>query len=144
MNVTGHRTLLFGLGLFCAALGPLAPRPAAACAMEVRFPRRQIAPPQAEELLARAGHLIDRGAWTAAAALAGRVVDGRGPRPEQRAAALAILGWSAWRTGARARALVTFRRARQLDAEGKAVEDLLARVKAPEEVAALRAALEAA
>lgn len=135
------RTLVLGSCLMAAAL-MAAPRPAAACAMG-RMPILRMQPPRADELLVKAGRQIDEANWAAASRLANQVAEARGPRPEQRASALAIVGWAAWQAGARARALTAFRRARALDAGGEATEKVLARAGSDEKVKALRAALEA-
>jgi hypothetical protein len=97
----------------------------------------------ADELLAQAGRKIDASDWPAASRLANQVAEARGPRSEQRAAALAIMGWAAWQAGAQARALTAFRKARLLDTKGEATEKVLARANAPDKLVALRAALRA-
>jgi hypothetical protein len=136
-----RRRLILGSCLM-AALFAVAPLPAAACEME-RMPVMQMRPPRADELLVQANRKIEGGDWAAASRLANQVAESRGPRPEQRAQALAIVGWSAWQFGAKARALSAFKRARLLDRKGASIDQVLARVKAPEQLAALRAALEA-
>lgn len=137
-----RRVLLLGSFLMSAAAAiALAPAQAQACAM-VRMPMK-VRPPHADDLLARAGRKIDAGDWAGASRLANQVAESRLARPDQRARAFAIVGWSAWQFGAEGRALDAFRRARALEPEGAAIDGVLARVKAPEKLAALRAALEA-
>jgi hypothetical protein len=135
------RTLVLGSCLLAAAVA-VAPRPATACGM-YRMPIMRMKPASADDLLAQARRKIDQADWTAASRLVSAVAESTGPRSEQRAQALAIMGWSAWQAGARARALAYFRRARALDTKGAAVDGVLAQVKTPVELQALRAALEA-
>jgi hypothetical protein len=135
------RSLVLGSCLMAAAL-MAAPRPAVACGM-YRMPILRMQPPRADELLVQAGRKIDVSDWVAASRLANQVAEARGPRPEQQAAALAIVGWAAWQAGARARALTAFKRARALDAKGEATEKVLARAGANEKLKALRLALRA-
>jgi uncharacterized protein HemY len=135
------RGLVLGSCLMTAQL-VLAPRPAAACGMYVA-PIQYMKPQRADELLAQAVQKIDDGAWASAARLANRIAAHRGPRADQRAQALALAGLAAWQVGAKARALALFKRARQLDAPAVSIEGVLAHVKAPDQRAALRAALEA-
>jgi len=135
------RTLVLGSSLMAAAL-MVAPRPAEACGM-YRMPILRMQPPRADELLVKAGRKIEQSDWAAASRLASKVAEARGPRPEQQAAALAIVGWAAWQAGARGRALVAFKRARLLDAKDEATEKVLARANAAEKLKALRAALRA-
>jgi len=135
------RTLILGSCLTAAAV-VAAPHPAVACGM-YRMPILRMQPPRADDLLAQAGRKIDASDWPAASRLANQVAEARGPRPEQQAAALAIVGWAAWQAGARARALTAFRRARALDAKGEATEKVLAKANAVEKLKALRAALRA-
>jgi hypothetical protein len=134
------RSLVLGFSLVVAAIA--APRPAAACGM-YRMPILKMQPPRAEELLVEAGKKIQADQWAAASRLADQVQRAVGPRDEQKAAALAIVGWAAWQAGARARALAAFRRARALDKEGKATDEVLARAKVADKLHALRASLKA-
>ena len=135
------RTLVLGSCLVAAAAFA-APERAVACGM-YRMPIMQMRPARADELLVSAGQKIEKADWAAASRLANQVAESKGPRAQQRAEALAIVGWAAWQAGARARALSAFKRARLLDAKGGSIDGVLARVKAPEKLAALRAALEA-
>jgi hypothetical protein len=135
MIVTARRVMLLG-SLTLALAASLPARTATACEMFV-VPI-QVGPARADALLATARERMDQGRWSEAAALVRRVAASRLARPAQRAEALAVLGWSAWRQGRRA-ALPSFRKARSLD--GAAVESVLARTRAPEQVTALRAAL---
>lgn len=135
------RTLVLGSCLMMGA-AVVAPRPAEACGM-YRMPILRMQPPRAEELLVEAGRKIEKSEWAAASRLANQVAEARGPRPEQQAAALAIVGWAAWQAGARARALSAFKRARALDATGEATEKVLARANVAEKLKALRLALKA-
>ena len=134
------RSLVLGFSL--AAAIAAAPRPAVACGM-YRMPILKMQPPRAEELLVEAGKKIQADQWAAASRLADQVARAVGPRDEQKAAALAIVGWAAWQAGARARALAAFRRARALDKEGKATDEVLARAKVADKLHALRASLKA-
>jgi hypothetical protein len=135
------RTLILGSCL-AGAVVTAVPRSAGACGM-YRMPMLRMQPMRADELLAQAGRKIDASDWPAASRLANQVAEARGPRAEQRAAALAIVGWAAWQAGAQARALTAFRKARLLDARGEATEKVLARANAVEKLKALRAALRA-
>jgi len=135
------RSLVLGSCLVAATVFAAPPR-AVACGM-VRMPMLRMQPPQAEELLVQARKKIEKGDWPAASRLAGQITESHGPRPEQQAEALAVVGWAAWQAGARARALSSFRRARLLDKKGQSVDQVLALVNAPEKLKALRAALEA-
>jgi hypothetical protein len=135
------RSLVLG-SLLAAATAAAAPRSAVACGME-RIIIQRLQPPAAEELLVQARKRIEKGDWPLASRTAGRIVDARGPRPEQRAEAYSIMGWAAWQAGARGRALAMFRAARALDRKGEAIEHVLAMTNAPEKLKALRAALEA-
>jgi hypothetical protein len=133
------RTLVLGSCLMAAAL-VATPRSAEACGMG-RMPVLRMNQMRADELLAEAGRKIEQSQWPAASRLANQVAESKGPRPEQRAAALAIVGWAAWQAGAQARALTAFRRARLLDAKGEETEKVLAKANAAEKLKALRAAL---
>jgi hypothetical protein len=141
--VATRRSLVLGSFLIAAVASiVVAPSPASACGM-IRMPTMRVRPAHADELLVQAGRRIERGDWAGAARVANRVAESDLARPDQRAQALAIVGWSAWQFGAKVRALSKFRQARKLDAGGEKIDGVLARVKAPEQLAALRSALEA-
>jgi hypothetical protein len=136
------RRLVLGSCLIAAAVVAAPSRSAVACGMLYR-PSMQLQPARADELLADAGRALDKSDWAGARRLALRVTSGPGPRSEQRAQAFAIAGLAHWQEGARRQALASFKHARQLDAQGKSIDDVLARVKEAATVAAVRAALEA-
>jgi hypothetical protein len=136
------RSLVLGSVLIAATVAA-APQPAVACGMYIERMPVRMQPPTAEQLLVRAREKLEKADWRAASRLAQQVVDSRGPRAEQQAEALAMVGWSAWQAGARARAVSSFKQARILDRKGATIEQVLAMVKSPDRVKALRAALEA-
>jgi hypothetical protein len=136
------RRLLLGSCLIAAVAVAAPAKRAVACGMLYR-PSMQVQPARADELLAEAGHALDKGEWAVAARLADRVAGSPGPRSQQRAQAFATAGLAHWQLGARARALAAFKHARQLDQKGASIDGVLARVKEPATVAAVRAALEA-
>jgi hypothetical protein len=129
-----RRMVIFGV--FAAAAGWAGGQRAEACLME-GF-NDEVGPARAERLLVMAREHTDKGEWDRAAALVRRVASSSLVKKTQLAEALAVIGWSAWVKG-RPSALGSMRRARRLD--DAAVEGVLARARAPQQVTALRAAL---